>query len=151
VWTYGQYVNMLVKYGPSNGLWKETAAIRARELASVGRRANLLEAVDRASWDRSSADGPAHLVLLTDGRLDVSDDAAENAASRARLLEQVAPELAAAGYRVHTLTLSDEADVHLLSRLASLTGGYHGRVDSPDRLPRALLALLGWVTAGARV
>ena len=47
VWTYGQYVNMLVKYDQVGGLWKENAAILTADLESVGQRSNLLEAVER--------------------------------------------------------------------------------------------------------
>lgn len=150
VWTYGQYVNMLVKYDTSNALWKETAAMRTADLASVGRRSNLLEAVDRASWDRHREHaGPAHLVLLTDGKLDISDEADANAAQRKRLLTQVAPELAASGFKVHTLALSDQADEDLLGQLSAITGGYHGRIATPEELPEGLVSVLGWVAAPA--
>ncbi len=150
VWTYGRFVNMLVKYGRSDGLWKENAVILTRDLASVGQRANLLEAVDRASWDRASPGaGPADLILLTDGHLDVSDDPGTNAGQRRRLLGELAPELASAGFRVHALTLSDQADAELLGQLAALTGGYHGRLASPREMPAGLLDLLGWVAAPA--
>src|SRR5690606_19478903 len=102
VWTYGQHVNLLVKYDTSSALWKETAAIRTESLPSVSRRANLPEALERASWDRHAGGGPVHLVLLSDGHVDVSDDPAANAEARRRLLAELAPQLAAAGYRVHT-------------------------------------------------
>lgn len=149
VWTYGQFVNMLVKHGPSDGLWKENAVILTSDLASVGRRSNLLDAIDQASWDRRPGAAPAHLIVLTDGRLDVADDARVNEEQRRRLLTELAPELAAAGFRVHTLALSDRADTELLAQLASLTGGYHGRLESPLQLPEGLLSLLGWVSAPA--
>lgn len=151
VWTYGKYVNMLVKYADSTALWKENAAILTADLESVGRRSDLLEAVDRASWDRGRADGPADLILLTDGRLDVSDEAGINAAQRRRLLGELAPELAAAGYRVHSLALSDQADAELLGQLAALTGGYHGVIETADDLPAGLVDLLGWIAGPAEV
>lgn len=149
VWTYGQYVNMLVKYDQVGGLWKENAAILTADLESVGQRSNLLEAVERATWDRAAADGPADVVLLTDGRLDVSDDPGIDEAQRRRLLADLAPELAAAGYRVHALTLSDRADNALLGQLAALTGGHHGRLEGAAELPEGLLAVLGWVAGPA--
>jgi len=151
VWTYGKFVNMLVKYDDSTALWKENAAIRTADLESVGRRSNLLEAVDRASWDRSGADGPADMILLTDGRLDVSDDAGINAAQRRRLLGEIAPELAAAGYRVHTLALSEQADAELLGQLSALTDGYHGVIETADDLPAGLVDLLGWIAGPAEL
>lgn len=151
VWTYGQFVNMFVKYDTSDALWKETAALRAGALESVGRRANLPEALDRASWDRHAAAGPAHLVLLSDGHLNVSDDPAADAEARRRLLAELVPELAAAGYRVHTLAFSDAADRALLQALADGTGGHHARLETAETLPQGLLALLGWVADTALV
>ncbi|HEX7035622.1 MAG TPA: vWA domain-containing protein, partial [Pseudomonadales bacterium] len=151
VWTYGQYVNLLVKYDTSDALWKETAAIRTAALQSVGRRANLPEALERASWDRDSAERPVHLVLLSDGHVDLSDDPAVDAEARRRLLADLAPQLAAAGYRVHTVAFSDGADLALLQGLADATGGHHTQLETAEALPEGLLALLGWVAGTAQV
>jgi hypothetical protein len=152
VWTYADDVNKLVDHAPSDALWKEKAAIRTRELGVSGSRANLVDAVDQASWDRHDAGaGPVHVIVLTDGQSGVADDAAANAAAEQRLLAELGVELAAAGYAVHTLALAAAADAGLLEQLAALTGGYHGRVATPGKLPAGLLNLLGWAAAPAEL
>ena len=104
IWTFGKYVNMLVKYSQTNDLWQEVAVAHAAELGAIGVRANLFEAIEEASWDRSrDVNRQRHLVLLTDGRVDISDAESENAAEESRLLQTLMPKLVAAGFRIHTL------------------------------------------------
>lgn len=146
VWVYSDGVETLVKHDRSDALWRETAVIRTRTLPKGGRNANLLEALDRASADRSAdARGPVHLVVLSGSGLDVAGDAAANAAAEHRLLRELLPELRRAGYQVHTLILSDAANPPLLEQLAAATGGYHGRIDAG--LPGRFVDLLGRMTS----
>lgn len=151
VWTFGQYVNMLVEYGRTTPLWRENAAIRTSGLASVGRRANLLEALERATWDRArpGARG-ADVILLSNGHLDVSDDPAADAAEVRELLGELAPALVQAGYRVHTLALS-HGPSEVLEQLSALTGGFHGHIDDPAQLPAGLVSLLAWLAPASEV
>lgn len=152
VWGYADSVRPLAGYAASDALWRENAAIVTAQLPDEGQRADLAQALDVVSWDRAQPDaGPADLILLTDGRFDVSDDPGVNAARKRRLLVELLPELEAAGYRLHTLAFTDAADTDLLEQLAAATGGYAGHADATDELPRELLGLLGWVAAPARL
>ncbi len=145
VWVYADSADVLVKHGRSDALWRETAVIRTRTLPEGGRYANLLEALDRASWDRSAAAAdPVHVVVLSGAGLEVAGDPAANAATERRLLWDLLPELRRAGYQVHTLALPDAADPPLLEQLAAGTGGYHGRIDA--ELPERFVGLLGRMT-----
>lgn len=152
VWIYADDVKKIVDHARSDALWKEKAAIRTRELSPLGPHANLADAVAAATWDRHEADaGSVHVIVLSAGRLSVSDDAAANTAAEQRLLAELAVELASADYTVHTLALSATADVHVLEQLAALTGGYHGRPVPPGKLPAGLLDLLGWAALPAEL
>ncbi len=91
----------------SDGLWKRVADIHLADLPSVGLRSDLTEAIARASWDRdvSMSNRLRHLVLLTDGRVNIADESATNEASVARLLKERLPQLKDAGFRIHSLAL----------------------------------------------
>lgn len=143
VWTFGQYVNMLVKHGPVNGAWKEQVRIRADSIGSVALRTNMGAALEQVSWDLDSdSRRERHIVLLTDGRVDVADDEATNAAESDRILKTILPGLVERGVKLHTLALSDAADVNFLKQLSLATGGYHGAVASADNLTDFFLKAL---------
>lgn len=152
IWTFGKYVNMLVKYSRTNDLWQEVAVAHAAELNAIGIRANLVEAIDQASWDRSrELDRPRHLVLLTDGRVDISDAESENAAEESRLLQTLMPQLIAGGFRVHTLALSARADLPLLKQLSLSTGGYHALITDPAALTDVFVRVFDVINRGANL
>ena len=144
VWTFARWVNMLVPHGEVDAAWKQRAISLSEQIASPGQFTNIEEALDRAtrSWEGGAGDGqPRDLVLLTDGMVDVSKDAAENAASRARVLDRLLPRIKAAGARIHAVALSDRADHELLQQLAAATDGWYEQVDSADDLQRVFLRL----------
>jgi len=147
IWTYGRYVNMLVKHATVDGLWKQVAGIHVADLPSAGLRADLTEAIARASWDRdvSMPNRVRHLVLLTDGKVNIADEPAINEASEARLLKELLPQLKDAEIRVHSLALGPRADVALLKQLSMATGGYHAQVSNPEQLPDFFLKVLDTV------
>ncbi|MCZ6642670.1 MAG: VWA domain-containing protein [Gammaproteobacteria bacterium] len=144
IWTYGRYINMLVKHDRVDGLWKQVAGVHVADLPSVGLRADLTEAIARASWDRdvSMSNRVRHLVLLTDGKINIADESATNEASVARLLTELLPQLKDAGFRIHSLALGARADVMLLKQLSMATGGYHAQVSNPVQLPGFFLKVL---------
>ncbi|MEZ5560211.1 MAG: vWA domain-containing protein [Pseudomonadales bacterium] len=151
VWTFGKYVNMLVKYGASDALWKTQAALKTAAVADVGLRADLLAALEAATWDRADPDGERHVLLLSDGRIDVDDDAAVDAARADELLTRLLPELIAAHIRVHTLALTAEADVPFLQQLAQATGGYFARITAETELNGYFLRVFDRVAPGTRL
>lgn len=141
VWTFARWVNNLVPVAEVDAAWKKRVVALSEQIASPGQFTNIEEVLDKASNDWS---GPAtthsrHLLLLTDGMVDVSKDAAENARSRERILEDVLPRLREAGVRVHTVALSAEADHELMRRLAAETGGYYRQVTLAEDLQRVFL------------
>ena len=78
VWTFGQYVNMLVPHREVNDQWRDMAIERSEQINSVALRTNLGKAIEVAS-DGYYTDGDlsrTHFILLTDGKVDISADSA---------------------------------------------------------------------------
>src|SRR6185312_5934305 len=80
-------------------------------------------------WDVADA-SPGHLrhiVLVSDGRVDVASDAAANDAQRRAITETILPRFREAGIRIDCLALSAEADMEFLRRIADATRGHVAR------------------------
>jgi len=143
VWTFGQYVNMQVPLGKVDRAWKARAMKGAGKIHSRGLFTNIEEAIKRATadWEGASTRYRRHLVLLTDGVVDVSKDPSESAASRRRILQQWLPRLQQFGAKVHTIALSERADHELMQTLSRETGGWYEQVEDAARLQRVFLRI----------
>lgn len=144
LWTFGQYVNMLVPRDRVDDSWRERMINRSSEISSVALRTNLGEAIEVASDDYFT-DGDlsnTDFILLTDGKVDISDNDRENQAERERILGPLLEGLVAKGATFHTVALSAEADVGLLETLTRETRGSHSIAPSADALNRAFLKAL---------
>ena len=143
VWTFGQYVNMQVKHGRVDSHWKDRARAESKKIHSRGLFTNIEEALKRATfgWLKPDVKTRRNLILLTDGRVDISRDAKKNAASRKRILEKLLPRLKKAGARLHSIALSDGVDKDLLKRISAATGGSYIQVENAASLERAFLKL----------
>ena len=141
VWTFGQWVNMLVPHREVNDGWKQQAREAAQKINSVGLYTNIGEALEKAAYD--SANGTkthrTSIILLTDGMVDISKDPAENKAEWRRIVDDVLPKLKAAGYTIHTVGLSDNADIDLLNKLALSTDGIAAIAHTADELMKIFL------------
>lgn len=143
VWTFGQYVNMLVKHGVVDALWKEQAYQAADKINSSGLYTNIEDVLERSTWDWNAPDPGVnrHVIFLTDGVVDVSRVAGANDEARARILSQTLGRLKAAGATLHTIALSDDADKAFLRQLSSATGGWNEVVSDASQLERIFLKL----------
>ncbi|MFN2359628.1 MAG: VWA domain-containing protein [Marinobacter sp.] len=145
VWTFGQYVNMLVPHAEVTDDWRQQAIDRSGQINSVALRTNLGEALSVAS-DRylSGSDelDNTDFILLTDGKVDITEDAGANESERDRILGPLLEELNNRGATIHTVALSDEADQALLEKLAADTGGSYSLAPSAEALTRAFLKAL---------
>lgn len=143
VWTFGQYVNMLVPLNLVDRNWRTQAKDAAKTINSVGLYTNLSGALDKASWKIAADSGfEQTVILLTDGRIDMPPGAGQADASEAerqRLFAEVLPQYAQAGARIHTLALSDAADTKLLKQIALETGGMFLQADNADDLLKVFL------------
>lgn len=144
LWTFGQYVNMLVPHGTVDEAWRETVRARSAGINSVALRTNLGKAIEVASDDYYS-NGTlenTHFILLTDGKVDIAPDDAANRQERKRILEKLVPRLTARGATFHAIALSDAADTDMLRAIADASGGSYSLATSADELNRVFLRAL---------
>jgi len=143
VWTFGQYVNMVAKWGKVDAAWKAEAMKAASGINSRGLHTNIEEALRRATrgWQKPDHHRRRHLVLLTDGFVDISKDPAVNAESRRRILQEVLPGLEADKVTIHSIALSNNVDYELLYALSGATDGWYERVDDASQLPKVFLRI----------
>ncbi|PXX91988.1 hypothetical protein DIT71_09100 [Marinobacter vulgaris] len=145
VWTFGQYVNMLVPHAEVTDGWRDQAVERSAQINSVALRTNLGEAL-RVASDRYLAGSEdlsnTDFILLTDGKVDISDSTSANEAEREEILGPLLEQLRTRGATIHTVALSEEADLALLETLAAETGGSYSLASSAEALTRAFLRAL---------
>ncbi len=143
VWTFGQYVNEPVPLGHVNEVWRAHARSRVAYIHSRGLFTDIEAALKRATKDWSGAPTRFRrdIILLTDGMVDISKEAEENAASRQRIITKLLPVLKKRGARIHTIALSERADHDLMKTLSVATNGSYEQVVSADRLQRVFLRI----------
>ncbi len=143
VWTFGRYVNMQIPLGQVDGAWKAKARKSSESIGSPGQFTNIEEALKRATddWVSPAAGYRRSVILLTDGMVDISKQARENADSRERIRSQILPRLGASDARIYTIALSKNADHELMRELAESTGGWYEQVESADQLQKVFLRI----------
>ena len=141
VWTFAKWSNPLVPMAEVDGAWKKKALALSKQIKSPGAFTNIERVLTEATktWSGEPVAYNRHLVLLTDGMVDVSKDSDESAASRQRILDQLLPRLKVLGVKVHTIALSGRADHELMKRLSGDTGGWYQQVEGADQLKRVFL------------
>jgi Mg-chelatase subunit ChlD len=125
VWSFGHEVELLVEHRVVDSSWRKNAAQAVAEIDNSGLLTNIPAALEAALYDFDRLD-PTYrtsIILLTDGKVDISESPMTNAIAARLLLATQAPALGAAGIPVHTIALSDEADWAFLTSLAKATGG----------------------------
>ena len=145
VWTFGQWVNMLIPPAIVNKQWRDTAKQSAKEINSYGLRTNIGQAMEQATW-QFERDGQyeQHAILLTDGLVDIAADndpqqQVKNSAERQRIITEILKQYKDLGVKIHSIGLSNNADKVLLDKLALETDGSSVIVNSPEELVKAFL------------
>ncbi|WP_339668093.1 VWA domain-containing protein [Dasania marina] len=141
VWTFGQWVNMLVKHGQVDDKWRDSALLAAQKINSVALHTNIPLALEKAAMDLSKLDPnyATHMILLTDGMVDISKSKQENTAARDRIINEILPKLRDAGITIHTVALSKNADSDLMERLAVETNGLTAVAETAEELMAVFL------------
>ncbi|MGM0982460.1 MAG: vWA domain-containing protein [Pseudomonadota bacterium] len=144
VWTFGATVDNPLPLGEVDAAWRERALDLPPALQDYQQYTDIEVALREAA--RAEANGWRHLVLLTDGMIDLPparggkpeiDDA-----SRVRLVDELAAELADQGVAIHAVAFSDQADLALVERLAQSTGGLAALAENPESLLGAFLDII---------
>jgi len=141
VWTFAKWSNPLVPLAEVDPEWKNEALALSKRIQSPGMFTDIERVLQDAldGWEGEPTSHNRHLVLLTDGMVDVSKTPGESEASRARVLEELLPRLKQMQAKVHTIALSDRADHDLMQRLSGETGGWYQQVEGADQLKRVFL------------
>lgn len=143
VWTFGETVANPLPVAPINAEWRQQALSLASALEEYQQFTDI-EAVIRES-SQAPNEGQRHLVLMTDGMIDLpatdADKATRDAESRRRLLEELGPTLADEDVVIHAIAFSADADLDLVEQLARMTGGLATLAETPESLLRAFLSI----------
>jgi uncharacterized protein (TIGR03503 family) len=145
VWTFGQWVNNLIKLKAVDDQWREDAKEKAKKINSVALYTNIGEVLEKSSDDfyRKDKDfSNTHFILLTDGMVDIDKDPEKNATERERILTSVLETFRGKGAKIHSISLSKNADKSLMDKLAIQTGGQSAVAESPEDLTRIFLQAL---------
>ncbi|MCP3674777.1 MAG: VWA domain-containing protein [Gammaproteobacteria bacterium] len=148
IWTFGEYVNMLVPIGPVDNQWKKSAVESVKKINSLGMFTNIGGAMEKASfgWMKPDLSIKRSLILLTDGVVDVSKNPSKNAAARRKVLNELLPKYKEAGITIHTIALSGDADEKLLSKMAAETDGWYQKVVNASELQKVFLKIFEQAT-----
>ena len=132
IWTFGGTANNVVPHGPIDDRWRRAARAARANIVSTAPLTDLRAALASAAWDAGAAspNWDRHVLLVTDGRVDVGHDAAQNDVQRRVIVDEWLPRLRAAGIRLDSIALSGDADLAFLRALADATDGRAGRADT---------------------
>jgi len=144
LWTFGQYVNMLVPYGPVNEEWRERMVERSERINSIAQWTNIGKALEVATdpWMDPEPGSAASVILLTDGQVDIAPGERTNAIEKRRILDDFVRSLNRRGISLQTIALSRDADMEFLRDLAEQTNGSLWLAETADDLSKAFLDAL---------
>lgn len=153
VWLFAEKAEVLAPPSTVNDKWKTRTRSRLDRIHSRGLFTNIEQAIAAGieNWKPPIDETDRHLVLLTDGLVDVSKDANESVASRERILSTQLDQLRALKIKVHAIALSDAVDTELLRILTSETGGWFESAANADELQRIFLHMLEQAAAPTTV
>lgn len=153
IWTFGQSVNMLMPHKVVDDQWRSQGTEKAKAINSVAMFTNIGAALETAAADHSAAsnDYRRHVILLTDGVVDISKEAVVNLSERKRILTELLPELKASDYRVHTIALSADADQELMKKLSIATDGIFEVAETADELMATFLQIFDQAVPAERL
>lgn len=141
VWTFGQYVNMLIPHKNVDEKWKAGASKNAAKINSAGLYTNIGQVLEKAAYDaqKTSSEYATSIILLTDGMVDIDKDPDVNQQEWRRIIDEVLPKIKDAGFTIHTIALSENADTDLLNQLSMETDGFSAVAKNADELMQAFL------------
>jgi len=143
IWTFGQYVNLLMPHERINNQWRSQARQKLNQLTSPAIRSNIGRVLDEAAYDFNFSNyrRNAQIVLVTDGKVNISPNTEVNLVERERVLTQLIPRYIAANAKIHTIAISNDADHAMLKQLSSNTGGVYQNVARTGSVSKAMMAI----------
>lgn len=151
IWTFGQSVNMLVAHRTVDDAWRKEAVAKAESINSIALYTNIGAALEKSSVIKTAPGYETHIILLTDGVVDINPEAVVNMKERSRILKEILPDIKTAHYKIHTISLSDAADQELMKKLALGTDGVNQVADTADELMSTFLRIFDQAVPAERV
>lgn len=141
----------LLPFSTVDAQWKDKASQQSLNIHSKGQRTNI-EAGLKYALNSFSKDAKSQsIVLLTDGKIDVSKDSSQNMQSRETILNTLLPQLQQRSIQVHTIGLSQAVDKDLLQRLALGSNGMSAIAENADDLMKLFIRAFDQSIATDRV
>jgi len=143
IWMFAEDQEPLQAVGKVSKSWKKNVRSHAHKINDRGLFTNIGGALEKASegWQKPQKQNKRMIVLLTDGKVDISKDLAVNEAERQRINDDVIPKLKQLGVRVYTIALSDDADKTLLAQISNSTDAWFESVKNADELEKVFLKI----------
>lgn len=145
LWTFGSEVANPLPSAIVDEQWRRRALALKPALVDYQQYTDIEQAV-RVAAQAGPSSGERHLVVLTDGVVDIptasGNKQAQDLASRERLLEELAPRLAEESVVIHAIAFSTDVDVPLVEQIASTTDGLATVAETPEELLRAFLDVI---------
>jgi len=142
-WLFAKKTTPLIGNAVVNKHWKQMANAVSGKIHARGQFTDIERALHTANnhWATPAEKYRRHILLLSDGVVDVPGGDAKSDASRQRILEKLLPALQKNAVKVHTIALSNDADHPLLQAISGGTDGWYEKVEDADQLNRAFLHL----------
>ena len=142
IWLFGSDVRPLVPYGPVNVRWDALLKPIESSIGSTDRFTHMESALKTGIEAGKESKAACHVILITDGIVDVRGGREASQASRDRILKVVLPSAIKKNCRIHTIALSKQADLSLLRQISLATNGLFTLINNPgDLIPVMLDAL----------
>lgn len=144
VWVFDRQPVNTVPVADTDAAWRNAMSATSTTLPTTGVAAHLEDGIRAATrdWEVPDPRFERHLIVLFDGFIDVGASEQENAASRQRILQDVAATLAGAGITVHGIGLTPGVDGPLMRSLAAATNGRYEFAENAAMLERAFTRVL---------
>lgn len=152
-WRFAETVEPLSRDLEISAASRAEAESAVQKIDSHGRLTDIETALQTALslWKGHQGKAGRHLILLTDGFVDLGPDPEKNSASRNNILEQLLPVARAAGVHIHTVGLTGAADRELLRKLSLGTEGRYIEASGPESLQKAFLAIFDTAVPAERL
>ena len=136
VWEFADEANLVVPHGAIDAKWREQALAAAQNIRSNGQYTDIGGALQTAAFGEQARTSQRnlHVILLTDGMVDVAKNEVVNIRARNELLQHITQQYVDAGALVHAIGLSHAVDEKTLNDIARRTDGLFAVAENADQL-----------------
>lgn len=142
VWLFGTTTRALVEHGAVDIQWRTATLSSSQAISSSDQFTDIEGALAAGLEPAVTPQNDCHVILVTDGLIDLSAGDTAIRESRARIESQWLPKAVAQACKVHTLGLSMQTDRALLNRISQMTGGLSAQLSGAAELLPVILDAL---------